>query len=548
MKAYDERVRETIFPVKIVKVFGNVANSELLTKPKTLQIGLGEPDCTVFQNGESGEKAGVLLDFGREINGAARILTYSCHSSGPVKARIVCGESVSEALSRIGSKNSTNDHAIRDMEVVLPSYSDMTFSETGFRFLFFELKGKNSKLTLKSIAAVSIYRDLPYIGTFSCNEPVLNKIYDTCAYTCHLCLQQYIWDGIKRDRLVWAGDIHPEMLTIRTVFGNIPLVRKTLKFMRESTPLPGWMNYYPTYSLWWLIIVKDWYLYSGDEDFLEENREYIVLLVKQLLGIIGEDGTDRLGKYFLDWQTDETEAAEYGSRALLVMALDAASQLCENIKDRDTAAECKRKKDILKSCAWKSYGVKQTSAMLSLAGCQDADISAAEISRGGAKGFSTFMSYYLLKAVAKENLSTALDLLKEYYGGMLSMGATTFWEDFNVEWLKNAAPIDKLREKGQKDIHGDNGEYCYKGFRHSLCHGWSSSPCAFLAEEVLGIHILEAGCKKVEIRPDLGNLSWAKGTFPTPDGIISVSCERDKKGGLSVKWTAPDNIQVLCDY
>ena len=104
MKLLDERVRETIFPARIVKTFGKVKNAEMITKPKSLQIGLKEPECTVFENGEDGENAGVLLDFGREINGCARIMTYSCGNTGIAKARIVCGESVTEALSKIGKK------------------------------------------------------------------------------------------------------------------------------------------------------------------------------------------------------------------------------------------------------------------------------------------------------------------------------------------------------------------------------------------------------------------------------------------------------------
>jgi alpha-L-rhamnosidase len=39
------------------------------------------------------------------------------------------------------------------------------------------------------------------------------------ADTVHLCMQDYLWDGIKRDRLVWIGDMHPEVSTINAVFG-----------------------------------------------------------------------------------------------------------------------------------------------------------------------------------------------------------------------------------------------------------------------------------------------------------------------------------------
>ena len=101
---------------------------------------------------------------------------------------------------------------------------------------------------------------------------------------------------------------------------------------------------------------------------------------------------------------------------------------------------------------------------------------------GGAKGFSTFMSYFVLTAIASRDKVLAIKLMKEYYSGMLSCGATTFWEDFDLEWLDGSGRIDELPKEGQKDIHGDFGKYCYKGFRHSLCHAWSSGVIKFIAE------------------------------------------------------------------
>ena len=544
---YDERVRETLFPTRIVKLFGKVTNAEALLKEKPLQVNLNEPDCTVLENTEDGESAGVLLDFGREINGAARIITVSSYSNKPALTHITYGESAAEALSEIGYKNATNDHSVRDTDIFLPTFSDMTFNETGFRFLFIRLKGKDAKLSLKAVTAVSVYRDIPSLGSFCCDNETLNKIYDTAAYTCKLCLQNYIWDGIKRDRLVWVGDMHPEMLTVRTVFGNIPLMAQTLDFIRNATPLPGWMNNMPTYSMWWMIIVRDWYFYTGDNVFLENNREYIISLSKQICSVVSDDGSDSIGFYFLDWPTNETEAGKYGSRALLVLALNAAAELSRYCNATNTADLCDKKAEILKNCEWSSCGAKQTVAMIALAGCCDEIKAAEEILEGSATGFSTFMSYYLLKAASKADITKTLSALEEYYGAMLKLGATTFWEDFNIEWAKDASPIDEIPEDGKSDVHGDNGAFCYKGFRHSLCHGWSSAPTAFLAEEVLGIHIISAGCKKVEIKPNLGNLNWAKGTYPTPYGIISVECKRLENGEIHTKWTAPEEIEVISE-
>lgn len=543
---YDERVRETLFPIRIVKQFGKVTNAEALLKEKPLQVNLREPDCTVLENTENEESAGVLLDFGREINGAARIITFSAHSAKPASVHITYGESVAEALSEIGYKNATNDHSVRDTDVFLPSYSDMTFNETGFRFLLVRLKGKDTKLSLKAVTAVSVLRDIPSLGSFSCDNETLNKIYETAAYTCKLCLQNYIWDGIKRDRLVWVGDMHPEMLTVRTVFGNLPIMAETLDLARDTTPMPNWMNNMPTYSMWWMIIVRDWYFYTGDKEFLEKNREYIISLSNRICDLVSDDGSDSIGYCFLDWPTNGTEAGKHGSRALLVLALNAAAELMRYCGCNDTADLCDKKSEILKNCEWDSCGAKQTAAVMSLAGCCDELEAADKILSKGAVGFSTFMSYYLLKVAAKRDMAETLSVLCEYYGAMLKLGATAFWEDFNIDWAKNASPIDEIPEDGKSDVHGDNGAYCYKGFRHSLCHGWSSAPTAFLAEEVLGIHILDVGCKKVEIKPNLGNLSWAKGTYPTPYGIISVECKRSKDGEIHTEWATPKEIEVVC--
>jgi hypothetical protein len=76
-------------------------------------------------------------------------------------------------------------------------------------------------------------------------------------------------------------------------------------------------------------------------------------------------------------------------------------------------------------------------------------------------------------------------MMKEYYCGMLDKGATTFWEDFDIEWAKNSSRIDELPRDGERDIHGDFGAFCYVGFRHSLCHGWSAGVITFMEEEGL---------------------------------------------------------------
>jgi hypothetical protein len=164
---------------------------------------------------------------------------------------------------------------------------------------------------------------------------------------------------------------------------------------------------------------------------------------------------------------------------------------------------------------------------------------------GGAKGFSTFYGYYMLEAQAKAGkYEVAMDNIRRYWGGMLDAGATTFWEDFDLDWLHNAARIDELVPVDKKDIHADYGAYCYKNLRHSLCHGWSSGPTAWLSRHVLGVQVVEAGCKALLIEPHLGDLQWVEGTFPTPHGVVQIRHTKDANGKVTSKVKAPKGVKV----
>ena len=139
----------------------------------------------------------------------------------------------------------------------------------------------------------------------------------------------------------------------------------------------------------------------------------------------------------------------------------------------------------------------------------------------------------------------ALRDLRSYWGGMLQMGATSFWEDFDLKWMENAGRINEVVPEGKKDIHGDYGAFCYEKFRHSLCHGWSSGPVPYAARHILGITILEPGCKKLSIVPHLGDLAYARGTYPTPLGVVTVSHEKQPDGTVKTEVDAPEGMEIV---
>ncbi|HEY4785180.1 MAG TPA: alpha-L-rhamnosidase C-terminal domain-containing protein, partial [Bacteroidales bacterium] len=64
-------------------------------------------------------------------------------------------------------------------------------------------------------------------------------------------------------------------------------------------------------------------------------------------------------------------------------------------------------------------------------------------------------------------------------------------------------------------------------------------------QHVLGISVLEPGCKTVRIVPHLADLQWAEGTFPTPLGIIKVRHEKQPDGTIRSTIDAPKGIRIV---
>lgn len=148
-------------------------------------------------------------------------------------------------------------------------------------------------------------------------------------------------------------------------------------------------------------------------------------------------------------------------------------------------------------------------------------------------------------ALAKEGeYDKALKLIRDYWGAMLKLGATTFWEEFKTEWAENAGRIDELVPDGKSDIHGDFGEHCYQQYRLSLCHGWASGPTPFLSEQIGGIEILEPGCKKLKVRPNPAGLDWFNISYPTPYGNVNIKYE-NKNGKETVEIKAPEQVEIV---
>ena len=547
----DKLDRAFIYPQRVVWTSSATAvkGSEVLLEEGNGQVpSPSGRHCRMQNRGD--DKASIILDYGRELHGGLKLCLRWGHRY-PSLVRIRFGESVGETCSEPVDTawlmgHSTNDHAMRDYVMKVPRDGSIEIGNTGFRFVRIDVLEPDGIVAIQEAPAILRYRDIPYVGSFRCSDERLDRIWQTGAYTVHLNMQEYLWDGIKRDRLVWAGDMGTEIRTIAAVFGAHPIVPDSLALVLGQTPRGQWMNGLSSYTLWWIMEVCDWFMFTGDRAWLEKQREILLNQIRLVWDAVAMDGRENLvsGRY-LDWPSSENpKAVHAGLQGLMILAMQCASKLFMFLGEDMAARRCRETEQLLRRHVPELSGYKQADALLALSGLRDAGEMAEMLARGGAAGFSSFLSCFTLGAMARGNrIKEALDCIREYWGGMLKMGATSFWEDFDISWMENAFPIDGMPVPGKKDIHGDFGRACYVMFRHSLCHGWAASPVPFLTEHVAGIRVLEPGFSRVSITPALGDLEWIRCECPTPHGILSVEAER-RNGADMVRVHAPEGVSL----
>jgi len=260
------------------------------------------------------------------------------------------------------------------------------------------------------------------------------------------------------DRLLWVGDLAPEVMALTSIYGRLSVVERSLDLAKKLAPSPKFMNDIYTYSMWWIIILADYYKEFACKEYVKKHIRYLVELLDLLDGLVDEKGDlNREIRYLVDWPTKDSVDELVGVRVIFLMAINGAAYLLKAFGlSTDKAVRIKEK--LLKSDLI-VLEKKQVIALKYFATGQLTDEEYNKLIDGGVKGFSTFMSYYILSAIASRDEKLAIELMKEYYGAMLDRGATTFWEDFNMDWLEGSGRIDEFDDT-KKDLHGDYGAHC----------------------------------------------------------------------------------------
>ena len=511
----------------------------------------------------------VVLDVGQETFARLRL---SVRSGGPVWLAITTGESLNEVQRY--ARRVTDIVELRDGE-------SFTTAPTGFRFvkvMALSAGQTGGEVILEPVEAQHLRYPIKQRARFACSDPALDEVWQLSERTAHLCMQNEVWDGIKRDQLPWMGDLYTEALAIYALFGEYDLVRRTLEVLAEIGPAhprplreqlyPGlvaiWksggsshpgadsgdINGIPSYTLWWIIGLVDYALYSGDDSLARAVAGELFETLEHVRAWVGPDGIWRFhgGWDFIDWSPVPQEERATFCHLLACQALHAGADLLEKAgRDATPFRQTYSRMLAATRARWPqgaSFGQSHhANAMAIRSGVLDSAEATALFARTLASDPPYPMTYwhrYLdLEAAGRcGQVQWGLDYIRKHWGLSLQLNLTTLWEAFDPSWI--GPDPHALSMVGAEFAR-------YGGYETSLCHGWSAGPAAWLQQYVLGIRPLEAGYAVVDFQPNLGDLEWAEGEIPTPHGMITVSLKKDSLGKLQAHVSAPPTIQVRAD-
>jgi len=474
---------------------------------------------------------GRLYDFGREVFGCLIIKGLEGGT-----ADIYYGESREEALDteHCETLDSVSSYSTR-YRIEPHNYR---LDSKAFRYVFIRTFFETWYDDVTVDAEMAPF-DAGHSGSFRCSDEELNRIWEVSARTLELTTQEFFMDGIKRDRWVWSGDAIQSYLMNYYLHFDADCVKRTIRQLRGKDPVTAHVNTIMDYTFYWFKSIMDYYQYTGDEAFVREMWPKMVTLMDFVLSRTNADGMAE-GQpddwIFVDWtdfpmhkrgtlcfeQILFLKALE--TMALLADILSAdssayshkAAALRQNIKDTFWSHTHHAFLHAIEEGKLNTHITKFPNMFAILYGLASDEeqhlIMQHVMSNAAIDPITTpYMRFYELETLCMmQQQEQVLGEMKDYWGGMLREGATTFWEKYNPE------------------EHGTEHLAMYgRPYGKSLCHAWGASPLYLLGRYFLGVRPTKPGYEEYEVRPVLGGLDWMEGDVPTPRGMIHVSMSKD---------------------
>jgi len=439
------------------------------------------------------------------------------------------------------------------------------FAWKGFRYALAVFRDVRSPLKVHHLGYTFTGYPVERRGSFSCSDPLLDRIWETGAYTQLLCMHDAYMDCPWREQAQWWGDARVQWRVNMAAFGDQALFKRGLRQAAQSQSHLG-LTYglfptdthnciLPDYTLVWICSLWDYYFYSADDEPL---REHYAAVEKALAWFKRHAGTSHLCGWpgyglwlFLDWAPLFKGGYSATFSLQYLEALQTAAKIAAHLGRREDArrylAEARAVERAIVRTFWDPKGRQfyegfqvdrnqpyrqvsqhaQTYAILTgVKPRHTVDLvdkvvwiyrhhdELFEHNAGGnihhpkadhPIASSFFYAWVLLAMFRCDRGDHALGAIRKLWGRMLEQGATTWYESWNHG----------------PELYGNS----------SACHAWSAGPTWHLSEQLGGITPLEPGFRRVRIAPRMFDLDHAAVRTPTPRGEIEVQWERVPAAG-----------------
>ena len=495
-------------------------------------------------------KVSILLDQ-RELTMGYPVLVAS--GGRDAKATLTFAESLFDAAGHKNNRDEIAGKAIRGLrDRIIFDGGNRQFQSLWLRtWRYVQLDIETAAEPLRIDDVHSIFTAYPFkqAAAFSSDRPDLSRIWDIDWRVFRLSAFETFWDTPYYEQFQYVGDSRIESLISLYSTGDDRLMRNTIEQFDQSRVSDGLTaSRYPSslpqhiapFSLWWIAMIHDHWLYRGDADY---SRQFL----HGIRGVIGWyekhiDDNGQLGPMpwwnFLDWSRSFDHGVAPGaddghSTAITLQyayVLKLASDLERSVgspaeADRDLAL-ADRLNAAARAQSWdESRGLfadtpekrsfsQHTNILAILSGAvppaerpavmrhilADKDLAQA----------SYYFRFYLNEALFQSGLGDQYVEQLEPWREMLRLGLTTTLEE---------------PEPSRSDSHA-----------------WSAHPNYHLLTAVLGIRPGEPGFRSVRIAPVLGELKRASGRVPTPQGTIDARFQRRGADGLTGTVILPPGV------
>ena len=499
----------------------------------------------------------LVFDLGREEAG---YLELELTAPGGTMVDVGYGEHLDDGRARtyVGIRSFGGRYVCRDGRQTFTHH----FLRWAGRYLQVYVQG--GAFTLHRLALQR--RDYPVQmrGILTTGQPLHGRLLEVGCRTLRLCMHEHYEDTPWREQALYANDARTQALCGYYAFGETAMPAASFTLLGQGVREDGFLYLtaparqsitIPSFTLVWMLAVRDHFLYSGDDTIA---RAFLPQMLGMLRAFLAErrDGLLPLRQaegvwHFYDWSAGMSgyKKTDFANGLLvdaplncfLILALEAVRDVvrwCGAAGDEELAAAAAGLRQGVAECFWdagegafRTHAQTQTlteltQALAVLAGVGDEaqrERALARLARsdsglakpGLSQAFYTFEALMTRKAQYGRRV---LADIETDWGKMLDAGATTFWETI----------------KGGSDFSNAG----------SLCHGWSAVPVYVLYHDVLGIRPLEPGFRTFAVDPLPGVIANGSGTVPVPGGAITLRWQTDH-GAPRYELKAPKSCRAV---